>query len=94
MGPDLVSGHRAASSSSSDSILERNDELATRRLGQESQRSDKKDANDPLEDLPFWLEDFTDNLEPTEVHAHPHTSQDSDSEHPAKVATKSKNTVF
>ena len=57
---------------------------------QESLRSDKMDANDPLADLPFWLEDFTDNLEPTEVHAPAHISQDSDSEHPSKVATKSR----
>ena len=65
-GPDahLVSGNRAASSSSSDSVLERNDELATRRLGQESRRDDKKDADDPLADLPFWLQEFKDNLEP------------------------------
>ena len=51
------------------SVLERSDELATRRLNRESLRDDKKDADDPLADLPFWLKDFTDNLEPTEVHA-------------------------
>ena len=62
--------YRAASSSSSDSVFERSDGLATRRLGQESLSDDKKDANDPLAALPFWLEDFTDNLEPTEVHWH------------------------
>ena len=43
-------------------MLDRSDKLATRRLGQESQRDDKKDADDPLADLPFWLEDFTYNL--------------------------------
>ena len=48
-----------SASSSSDSVLERSDELATRRLGQESLRSDKKDENDPLADMPFWFEDFT-----------------------------------
>ena len=97
MGPEAppVSGHRAASSSSSDSVLERSDELATRRLGQESLKSEKKDENDPLADLPLWLEDFTDNLEPAEVHAPAHISQDSDSEHPTKVATKSrKHSIF
>ena len=49
-------------------------------------------AKDPLADLPFWLEDFTDNLEPTEVHAPAHISQDSELEHPAKVYRV--NTVF
>ena len=64
MGPEAsqASGNRAAGSSSSDSVLERSDELATGKLGQESLRSDKKDENDPLADLPFWLQDFTDDL--------------------------------
>ena len=56
----LVSGNRAASSSSSGSVVERSDEQATRRLEQESLKSDKKHANDPLADLPFWLEEFAD----------------------------------
>ena len=42
----------------------------------------------PLADLPLWLEDFTDNPEPTEVHAPAHISEHSDSERPMKVATK------
>ena len=37
---------------------------------------------------PLWLEDFTDNPEPTEVHAPAHISEHSDSERPMKVATK------
>ena len=78
------------SSSSSGSVLERSDELATRRVEQESLRNDKKDADDPLADLPFWLKDFTDNLEPTEVHAPALISQDSDSEHPTNVVPKSR----
>ena len=78
LGPRALqnSGNRVASSSSSESVSERSDELATRRLEQESLGSDKKVANDPLADLPFWLEDFTDNLEPTEVHAPAHGSQE------------------
>ena len=40
--------------------------------------------------MPFWLEDITDHLIPTEVHARAHISQDSDSEHSTKVATKSR----
>ena len=50
-----VSGNRAASSSSSDSVLERSDELPTRKLGQKSLSDDKQDAKDPLADMPFWL---------------------------------------
>ena len=50
----------------------------------------KKDANDPLADMPFWLEDFTDNLEDTELHASAHSSQYSDSERPTIVVTKSR----
>ena len=53
-------------------------------------RDCKKDADDPLADLPFWLVHFTENLEPTEVHAPAHIYQDSDSEHPTKVVTKSR----
>ena len=85
-----ASGNRAASSSSSGSVFERSDEQATGRLGQESPRSDEKAANDPLADLPFWFEDFTDNLEDTEVRAPAHIFQDSDSERPTKVAAKSR----
>ena len=63
---DQASGNRAASSSSSGSVFERSDEQVTRRLEQESlniqnqnkKRDDKKNADDPLADLPFWLEDF------------------------------------
>ena len=50
----------------------------------------RKDENDPLADLPFWLQDFTDNLEATVVHAPAHIAQDSDLEHPTKVVTKSR----
>ena len=35
--------------------------------------------------MPFWLEDFIDNLIPTEVHAPAHISQDSKSEHPVEA---------
>ena len=72
------------------SIFERSDEQATRGQEWESLRSDKKDANDPLADLPFWLEEFTDNLEDTEVPALAHSSQDADSEYPTKVVSKSR----
>ena len=84
----LASGNRAAASSSSDSVLGRSDETSSGKLGQESWESDKKDENDPLADLLFWLEDFTDNLILTEVFAPAHISQDSNSEHSTKVASR------
>ena len=92
LGPQasLASGNRAAASSSSDSVLGRSDETSSGKLGQESWENGKKDKNDPLADVPFWLEDFTDNLIPTEVPAPANISQDSDSEHSTNVATKSR----
>ena len=71
LGPEasFASGSRVAASSSSDSVFGRSDETSSGKLGQESWESDKKDENDPLADMPFWLEDFTDNLIPTEVQA-------------------------
>ena len=92
LGPDahLVSGNRAASSSSSGSVLERSDEPYTRKLGQEFVSDDKKNADDPLADLPFWFEDSTDNLEATELPAPAHSSRESDLEHPVEVVTKSR----
>ena len=47
-----------------------------------------RDAEERLRDLPEWLEEFTDNLEDTETPVPAHVSQDSDSERPAKVASK------
>ena len=54
----FASRNRAASSSSSDSVLEWSDELAPRRLVQESLNDDKNDAKDPLADLPFLVRGF------------------------------------
>ena len=96
-GPEtpLVFRNRTAASSSADSVLGRSDELATRRLGQESLRSDEKEEYDPSADLPFWLQDFTDNLVPTEVHVPAHVSQDLDSEHSSRKWTENQgSTVF
>ena len=53
-------------------------------------RDDKKNADGPLADLPEWLTEFKENLENTELHASTHSSQESDPEHPTKVATKSR----
>ena len=56
-------------------------ELAIRKLGQKFLSDDKQDAKDPFADMPFWLEDFTDNLKVPEMLAPAHSSRDSDSEH-------------
>ena len=57
-----------------------------------SKKEKKKDniqaTRSRLRDLPEWLEEFTDNLEDAEVPALANTSEDSDSERPAKVGTK------
>ena len=55
------------------------DELATRKLWQKPLSDDKQDAKDPLADMPFWLEDFTDNLKVPEMRAPAHSSRDSES---------------
>ena len=46
-----------------------------------------------MRDLPEWLEEFTENLEDTQVLARAHISHDSDSERPAKVALR-KHSVY
>ena len=51
-------------------------------------KDNKEAAVNRLRDLPEWLEEFTDNLEDTEVHAPAHISQDSDSELPTNVASR------
>ena len=59
------------------------------------QRNTKKDgsrdADDRSQDLPEWLEEFADDLEDAELHAHAHISQDSDSERATKGVSKSRN---
>ena len=82
----LVSGNRAASSSSS--VLERSDEHARKKLGQKSLSDDKQDAKDPFPYMPFWLEDLTDDLKVSELPAPAHSSRDSYSEHPTEVGSK------
>ena len=53
-------------------------------------REDNRDSDDRLRDLPERLEEFTKNLEDTQVHAPAHISQDSDSERPTKAVSKSR----
>ena len=52
---------------------------------QTKKRNGNRDSDDRLRGLPEWLEEFTDDLEDTELHAPAHTSQDSESERPTKV---------
>ena len=88
---------RSASSSSSGPVLERNDEMApgtrcdhSKTHNKNKKRDDKKNSDNPVADLPKWLEEFKENLVDTELHASAHSSQDSDSGHRTKVATKSR----
>ena len=53
-------------------------------------RDDNRNSDDRVRDLPAWLEEFTDNLEDTEVHAPAHVPQDSDSQRPTNVSSKSR----
>ena len=53
-----VSGNKAASRSSQIQYQSEVTNETTKRLGQESLKDDKKDADDPLADLPFWLQGF------------------------------------
>ena len=49
---------------------------------QNRKRDDKKNSKDPLADLPYWLQDFKENHQETELHASAHSSPESDLEHP------------
>ena len=53
-------------------------------------RNGNRDSDDRLRGLPERLEEFTDDLDHTELHAPAHTSQDSESERPTKVVSKSR----
>ena len=60
---------------------------------QNKKRNGNRDSNDRLRYPPEWLEEFTDNLEDTEVSAPVHISQNSDSERPTKVVSR-KHRIF
>ena len=90
-GLSTSSGSNSSSTSTSQDLLTR----PAQERGQMQQKKKRKmddirDADDLLRDFPEWLEGFTDNLEDTEVHAPAHISQDSDSERPTKVVSKSR----
>ena len=79
-----------SSSTSSSPASERSDEPAPgnwRDWPKTQNKNKKKDINRASDDClrPEWLEEFTDNLEDTEVSASTHISQDSNSKHFAKV---------
>ena len=59
---------------------------------QNKKRDGNRDSDDRLRDLPEWLEEFSDNLEDTELHAPAHISQDLDQEQ--KVVSKSRSILF
>ena len=82
-----------STSTSSSPASERSDELAPGNWSRNPARN-SENSNDRLRDLPEWLEEFTGNLEDTEMPAPAHISHDSDSERPAKVETKSRKHSF
>ena len=93
--PGLSTNLERVSSSASLSQDFKEAEVASRRLVQSLEipnqiktRDDKRNSKDLLADLPEWLEEFTDNLEDTEVPAPAHSSHDSDSERATKVVLR------
>ena len=68
--------------------------MTNRNQKQNKKRDGDRDTDDPLRDIPEWLEEFTDNLKDTEMDAPAHVSQDSDSERPTKVVSKSRNAQY
>ena len=79
--------------SSSSSATERSGEVAPGNWceahqitqNQNKKKDDNRDSDERLRDLPDWLEEFTHNLENTEMFVPAHISQDSDSEYPTRV---------
>ena len=61
-----------------------------RNQNQNKQRDGNRDSDDRLRDLLEWLKEFTNNPEDTEVPAPAQISQDSDSERPTEVVSKSR----
>ena len=57
-------------------------------------RDDRKNSDGSLADLPEWLEEFTENLEESELPADAYTSHDSDLERPTKLETKSRKHII
>ena len=74
-------------STSSSPGSERSDELAPGNWSRNPAR-DSENSSGRLRDLSEWLEEFTENLEDTEMPAPAHISHDSDSERSTKVASR------
>ena len=103
-GLSASSGSNSSSTSTSQDLSstspaqERSDELAPRswcgspsEIQNKNKKSgDSRDSDERLRDLPDSSEEFTDNLEDTGLHAPAHITQDSDSERPTKVVSKSR----
>ena len=64
-----------------------------RRPSHQKKKGNRQAPMSRLRDLPEWSEEFTENLEDTEVPALANTSQDSDSERLTTVATR-KHSIF
>ena len=64
--------------------------ISSKTQKKDKKRDDHRDSEDHLRDLPEWLEEFADDLEGPALHAPAHISQDSDSERPTKVVSKSR----
>ena len=61
----------------------------------QKKKDDNRDSDERLRDLPEWLEEFTDDLEDTEILVPAHISRDPDSDHPTRVVLKSgKHSIF
>ena len=107
-GLSSVSGTSSSStsilqdSSSSGSASDRSDEHAPGNLrdtdeiiqNQNKKRNDSGDPDVRLRDLSEWMKEFIDNLEDTELPPSAHVSQDSDSERPTNVISKSRKHSF
>ena len=91
------SSSQDSSSTSSSPATERSDDQENCRDSPKAQNKNKREvtiraSEDRLRDLQEWFEEFTENLEDTEVPAPAHISHDSDSERPQKWQAGS--TVF
>ena len=108
-GSSTSSGSNSSSAStlqdlsSTSPAEERSDELAPREWygshpktqNKNKKRDGNRDSDERLRDLPEWLEEFTDDLEDTELHAPARISQDSDLERSYECGIKNQgSTVF
>ena len=67
---------------------------STKNPKQKEKDGQQEKSDDPLADRPEWLEELDENMVDTELPAPAHSSQDSDLDHPTKVATKMKEAQY